>query len=114
LRDSGARALVIHADLLEQIQGAVPPNVTVIVVEPSTAVQRASGGVRSSRRRMRAARRVLSRSALLRMHLSGQAPLGGHSPGRRSRYWTTQVASFRLARWGTSTRGTRATPSSPT
>jgi long-chain acyl-CoA synthetase len=39
LRDSGARALVIHADLLGQIGAAVPANVTVVAVSPSAAVR---------------------------------------------------------------------------
>jgi long-chain acyl-CoA synthetase len=35
LRDCAARALIIHADLLRQIDGGVPPGCHVIVVEPS-------------------------------------------------------------------------------
>ena len=35
LRDSAAAALIVHADLLPQIAGAVPAGVPVIVVEPS-------------------------------------------------------------------------------
>jgi long-chain acyl-CoA synthetase len=35
LRDVGAKALVIHADLLRQIEGGVPPGCQVIVVAPS-------------------------------------------------------------------------------
>src|SRR3954465_318107 len=35
LRDSGAKGLVVHADLLAQIDGGVPPGCHVIVVEPS-------------------------------------------------------------------------------
>src|SRR6478736_5765680 len=32
LRDVGAKALIIHADLLHQIDGGVPPGVHVVVV----------------------------------------------------------------------------------
>src|ERR1044072_9367902 len=35
LRDVAAKALIIHADLLHQIDGGVPPGCHVIVVEPS-------------------------------------------------------------------------------
>jgi long-chain acyl-CoA synthetase len=35
LRDSAAAALIVHADLLPQIEGAVPTGVPVIAVEPS-------------------------------------------------------------------------------
>jgi len=35
LRDCGAKALIIHTDLLRQIEGGVPPGCHVIVVEPS-------------------------------------------------------------------------------
>ena len=35
LRDVGAKALIVHADLLRQIDGGVPPGCHVIVVEPS-------------------------------------------------------------------------------
>src|SRR3954466_15326636 len=41
LRDVGAKALIIHADLLHQIEGGVPPGVQVIVVQP-TAETRAA------------------------------------------------------------------------
>jgi long-chain acyl-CoA synthetase len=34
LRDCGAKALIIHADLLRQIEDGIPSGVTVIVVEP--------------------------------------------------------------------------------
>src|SRR6476659_10678323 len=34
LRDVGAKALIVHADLLHQIDGGVPPGVQVIVVAP--------------------------------------------------------------------------------
>ena len=33
LQDSDAKVLLIHADLLPQIDGAIPPDVTVLVVE---------------------------------------------------------------------------------
>ena len=35
LRDCGAKALIVHADLLRQIEGGVPDGCHVIVVEPS-------------------------------------------------------------------------------
>src|SRR5258707_97784 len=35
LRDSGAKSLIVHADLLRQVEGGVPPGCHVIVVEPS-------------------------------------------------------------------------------
>ena len=35
LRDCAAKALIVHADLLRQIDGGVPPGCHVIVVEPS-------------------------------------------------------------------------------
>src|SRR5581483_2819946 len=35
LRDCRAKALIIHADLLQQIDGGVPPSCRVVVVEPS-------------------------------------------------------------------------------
>ena len=41
LRDSGARALVVHADLLPQIEGAVPPEVTVLVVATPAEIENA-------------------------------------------------------------------------
>src|SRR3954470_14353002 len=34
LRDCGAKALIIHADLLRQIEDGIPSGVTVIVVDP--------------------------------------------------------------------------------
>jgi long-chain acyl-CoA synthetase len=34
LRDCNAKALIVHADLLRQIEGGVPPGCVVIVVEP--------------------------------------------------------------------------------
>ena len=34
LRDCNAKALIVHADLLRQIEGGVPPGVHVIAVEP--------------------------------------------------------------------------------
>jgi len=37
LRDCGAKALIIHADLLRQIDGGVPDGCRVIVVEPTEA-----------------------------------------------------------------------------
>ncbi len=43
LRDSGARALVVHADLLPQIEGAVPAEVTVLVVATPPEIERAYG-----------------------------------------------------------------------
>jgi long-chain acyl-CoA synthetase len=41
LRDSGAAVLIVHADLLPQIEGAVPASVPVIAVEPSAQLQAA-------------------------------------------------------------------------
>src|SRR5947208_9483547 len=35
LRDCGAKALIVHADLLRQIDGGVPPSCRVVVIEPS-------------------------------------------------------------------------------
>jgi len=39
LSDCGARVLIVHADLLYQIEGAIPTGVTRIVVEPSAALR---------------------------------------------------------------------------
>src|SRR5689334_167403 len=41
LRDCGARALIVHADLLRQIEGGVPEGCRVVVVEPSAATRAA-------------------------------------------------------------------------
>ncbi|MEA2931165.1 MAG: long-chain acyl-CoA synthetase [Hyphomicrobiales bacterium] len=41
LRDCAAKALIIHADLLRQIEGGVPPGCLVIVVEPSAETRAA-------------------------------------------------------------------------
>jgi len=41
LRDVGAKALIIHADLLRQIDGGVPPGCRVIVVEPAAETRAA-------------------------------------------------------------------------
>jgi len=41
LADSGARALIVHADLLPQIEGAIPRGVEIVVVEPEAATQSA-------------------------------------------------------------------------
>jgi long-chain acyl-CoA synthetase len=41
LRDCGARVLVAHADLLGRVEAAIPPEVTVLAVEPSPALRRA-------------------------------------------------------------------------
>ena len=41
LRDVGAKALIVHADLLRQIEGGVPPGCHVIVVEPSAETRAA-------------------------------------------------------------------------
>ena len=41
LRDCSAKALIVHADLLRQIEGGVPDGVAVIVVEPSAATRAA-------------------------------------------------------------------------
>src|SRR5215204_3403604 len=38
VKDSGARALIIHADLLRQIESGVPSNVRVVVVQPPQAI----------------------------------------------------------------------------
>jgi long-chain acyl-CoA synthetase len=43
LRDSGARALVIHADLLPQIEGALPEDLTVLVVPTPKEISEAYG-----------------------------------------------------------------------
>src|SRR6187549_933416 len=41
LRDVGANALIVHADLLRQIDGGVPAGCQVIVVEPSAETRAA-------------------------------------------------------------------------
>jgi long-chain acyl-CoA synthetase len=41
LRDCAAKALIIHADLLRQIEGGIPPGCHVIVVEPSAETRAA-------------------------------------------------------------------------
>ncbi len=41
LRDCSAKALIVHADLLRQIEGGVPEGVAVIVVAPSAATRAA-------------------------------------------------------------------------
>ncbi len=41
LRDCGAKALIVHADLLRQIEGGVPTGCHVIVVEPSAETRAA-------------------------------------------------------------------------
>ena len=41
LRDCAAKALIVHADLLRQIEGGVPDGVTVVVVEPSAETRAA-------------------------------------------------------------------------
>ncbi len=41
LRDCNAKALIVHADLLRQIEGGVPAGVHVIVVEPPPSVRAA-------------------------------------------------------------------------
>ncbi len=41
LRDCSAKALIIHADLLRQIEGGVPPGIPVIVVEPAAETRAA-------------------------------------------------------------------------
>src|SRR3954471_6380228 len=41
LRDVGAKALIVHADLLQQIEGGVPAGVHVIVVAPSPELRAA-------------------------------------------------------------------------
>ena len=41
LRDCSAKALMVHADLLRQIEGGVPAGVHVIVVEPPPSVRAA-------------------------------------------------------------------------
>ncbi|MCP4004366.1 MAG: AMP-binding protein [bacterium] len=41
LRDSGAKALVVHADLLAQIEDSLPENVTVLVVPTPTEIREA-------------------------------------------------------------------------
>ena len=41
LRDCAAKALIVHADLLHQIEGGIPPGVHVIVVEPGPALRAA-------------------------------------------------------------------------
>ena len=43
LRDSGARALVVHADLLQDIAGAIPPGVEVLVVPVPGTIRTAYG-----------------------------------------------------------------------
>ena len=41
LRDVGAKALIVHADLLRQIEGGIPAGVHVIVVEPPAELRTA-------------------------------------------------------------------------
>jgi|AP12_2_1047962.scaffolds.fasta_scaffold09654_1 long-chain acyl-CoA synthetase len=41
LADSGAKALVVHADLLPQIAGAIPRGVEIVVVQPEAATRSA-------------------------------------------------------------------------
>jgi len=41
LRDVGAKALIVHADLLRQIEGGIPAGVHVIVVEPPAELRAA-------------------------------------------------------------------------
>ena len=41
LRDCSAKALIVHADLLRQIEGGVPDGVAIIVVEPSAETRAA-------------------------------------------------------------------------
>src|SRR5436309_15692736 len=41
LRDCGAKALIVHADLLHQIEGGIPDGCRLIVVEPSAATRAA-------------------------------------------------------------------------
>jgi long-chain acyl-CoA synthetase len=43
LADSGAKALVVHADLLPQIEGAIPRGVATVVVQPEAATRSAYG-----------------------------------------------------------------------
>ncbi len=43
LRDSGAKALVAHADLLARVKDAIPPEVTVLVVETPPEIAAAYG-----------------------------------------------------------------------
>jgi long-chain acyl-CoA synthetase len=43
LRDSGARVLIIHADLLNEIASALLPGLELIVVDPSAEIRRAFG-----------------------------------------------------------------------
>jgi long-chain acyl-CoA synthetase len=43
LADSGAKALVVHADLLPQIEGAVPEGVPMVIVEPEAATRSTYG-----------------------------------------------------------------------
>jgi long-chain acyl-CoA synthetase len=42
-RDSGAKAIVIHADLLPGVESAIPPGVAVLVVETPTEIAAAYG-----------------------------------------------------------------------
>ena len=55
LRDCGAKALIVHADLLRQIDGGVPAGLPCIVVEPTA---RDARRVPAHRRAMRAAGRA--------------------------------------------------------
>ena len=41
LADSGARVFIVHADLLEAIEGSVPDGVRVFVVDPEEATRAA-------------------------------------------------------------------------
>ena len=54
LRDCDAKALIVHADLLRQIEGGVPPGCHVIVVEPPAELRAAFRSPPSNARAPRA------------------------------------------------------------
>ena len=73
LRDSGAKGLIVHADLLRQIEGGVPPGCHVIVVEPSRETRAAFGsGAQCAFRRARPS---------LKPGLRPRPPTRGAAPG---------------------------------
>ena len=90
LRDSGAQALIIHTDLLPQIESAIPETIAIIAVEPGAplrsafaltpehAARRGPAGIGELHRRG---------AALCRAAAAGGAAhalfLGNHRPAQR-------------------------------
>ena len=77
LRDCNAKALIVHADLLHQIDGGVPAGVHVIVVEPPPSV-------RAAFRLSDAQCRVPAGASEYEQWLAGASPYGG--PPRQVHY----------------------------